>query len=66
MPLTAKLEYIPASQNPHERWLLMVAQKIARDGHNGWGNTCIQAADEIARLEKRIFELTSSKPEGGK
>jgi hypothetical protein len=46
------------SQNPHEKWLRLMAAEIREDGHPGWGNTAEWAADEIAKLEKRIFDLT--------
>ncbi|MEO0437906.1 MAG: hypothetical protein AAF098_13455 [Pseudomonadota bacterium] len=36
----------------HEKWLRQAAEEIREDGHNGWGNTCEQAADFIAELEK--------------
>lgn len=48
------------TSNPHEKWLRMAAREIASEGHAGWGNTCTQAADEIARLEERILELEAS------
>lgn len=43
--------------NAHEKWLRQAAEEIRREGHNGWGNTCEQAADEIASLQKRVIEL---------
>ncbi len=37
--------------NDHAKWLRQAAKEIAAEGHNGWGNTCTDAADEIERLE---------------
>ena len=36
--------------NSHIKWLRQAAKEIASEGHNGWGNTCTEAADEIDRL----------------
>lgn len=40
--------------NPHEKLLRQCAEEIAKAGHNGWGNTCSQAADEVATLTARV------------
>lgn len=32
---------------PHAKWLRQCAKEIAAAGHNGWGNTCLQAAEAI-------------------
>jgi hypothetical protein len=29
------------------------ADEIARAGHNGWGNTCMEAADALERLSQQ-------------
>jgi hypothetical protein len=31
------------------KWLRQCAKEIAAAGHNGWGNTCLQAAEAIER-----------------
>lgn len=31
------------------KWLRQCAKEIASEGHNGWGNTCLQAAEAIER-----------------
>lgn len=31
----------------HAKWLRQCAKEIAAAGHNGWGNTCLQAANAI-------------------
>jgi hypothetical protein len=31
----------------HAKWLRECAAEIAKSGNNGWGNTCINAADAI-------------------
>lgn len=36
--------------NSHAKWLRQAATEIRAEGHNGWGNTCEQAAEEIDRL----------------
>ena len=53
--------------NSHAKWLRQAAAEIAKEGHNGWGNTCDQAADEIDRLcsaltasELRVQELKAA------
>lgn len=33
----------------HAKWLRQAADEIAKAGHNGWGNTCLNAAEEIER-----------------
>ncbi len=38
-------------------YLRKAADEIARAGHNGWGNTCTLAADEIERLTERLATL---------
>lgn len=43
--------------NSHAKWLRQAAEEIAKAGHNGWGNTCLQAADEIATLTAKVAEL---------
>jgi hypothetical protein len=47
------------SGNPHAKWLRMAAEEIAKAGHNGWGNTCDQAAAEVDRLEALVRSLDS-------
>jgi hypothetical protein len=42
---------------PQSKWLLMAAEEIAREGHDGWGNTCSQAADAIKEALSLIGEL---------
>jgi hypothetical protein len=44
--------------NSHAKWLRQTADEIRAEGHNGWGNTCEQAADEIKRLQAEIEVLT--------
>ncbi len=36
----------------HAKWLRQAAKEIAAEGHNGWGNTCTDAAAYLERLEK--------------
>lgn len=36
----------------HAKWLREVAAEIAKEGHNGWGNTCLDAAARIEELER--------------
>ncbi len=43
--------------NSHAKWLREAAKEIAAEGHNGWGNTCTDAADEIERLTTEGSEL---------
>lgn len=33
------------------------AAEIAKEGHNGWGNTMTAAADELSRLRARVERL---------
>ena len=37
----------------HPKWLRQVAKEIAAAGHNGWGNTCTDAADAFEALERK-------------
>ncbi len=44
-------------------FLIRQAEEIATEGHNGWGNTMIMAAEEIERLRarnKRLEEALTS------
>lgn len=34
----------------HAKWLREAAEQIAKAGHNGWGNTCLDAAASIEAL----------------
>lgn len=36
------------------------AAEIAREGHNGWGNLCSDAADEIERLQSLLAKAQSA------
>jgi len=38
-------------------FLIRQAEKIATEGHNGWGNTMIMAVEEIERLRARNQRL---------
>lgn len=38
-------------------FLIRQAEEIATEGHNGWGNTMIMAAEEIERLRARNKRL---------
>jgi hypothetical protein len=47
------------------RELRKAAQEIADEGHNGWGNLCSLAADEIERLQdEREIAATSTTTKG--
>jgi hypothetical protein len=39
------------------KWLRQVATEIAREGHNGWGNTCEDAARHVEKLERENAQL---------
>lgn len=46
--------------------LRVQAAEIAADGHNGWGNTMTDAADEIERLSNgigRCYRMLLSEPD---
>jgi hypothetical protein len=45
--------------NSHEKWLRQAAEEIAAEGHAGWGNTCEQAADQIAELQAEVERLNT-------
>lgn len=40
----------------HAKWLRQAAEQIAAEGHNGWGNTCQDAAEHIATLRAQLAE----------
>ena len=39
------------------KWLRQAAEEIRREGHNGWGNTCEQAADDHDALRAEVERL---------
>ncbi len=41
-----------------EKWLRAAADEIAKAGHNGWGNTCLETADAIAVFMEKIKDAT--------
>ncbi len=41
--------------NIHAKWLRQAAAEISGEGYDGWGNTCLQAADEIDRLDREYL-----------
>lgn len=41
----------------HAKWLREAAEQIAKAGHNGWGNTCLDAAASIEALEAELAAL---------
>ena len=45
---------------PHAKWLRQCAKEIAAAGHNGWGNTCLQAAEAIELAIKDCGESSHS------
>ena len=36
------------------RELRKAAKEIAKEGHNGWGNLCVLAAEELERLQDKL------------
>lgn len=44
---------------PHAKWLRQCAKEVAAAGHNGWGNTCLQAANAI---EEAVHQADPSLP----
>lgn len=42
----------------HAKWLREAAEQIAKAGHNGWGNTCLDAA---ASIEALVAELAAER-----
>lgn len=45
----------------HAKWLRMAADEIRRENHDGWGNTCEQAADAI---DAHIHQSSQHESEG--
>jgi hypothetical protein len=38
----------------HAKWLRQCGNEIAKEGHNGWGNTCFHAADSMDKHHAEI------------
>jgi hypothetical protein len=53
----ARLRIAVELLEPQSKWLLMAAEEIAREGHDGWGNTCSQAADAIKEALSLIGDI---------
>lgn len=39
----------------HAKWLRQAAAEIEGEGYDGWSKTCLQAADEIERLDREYL-----------